>query len=170
MRHYVRGEPRKITHQVHGAMPSGYDQNDVLRDIIWELKEDLDWTQSELGHRIGCSQSEANRFLHGKRISEKSSKPQEMKLSWLSRLCISIDENPLQVFGRHPLYEGVARAHMGSKDHPFTRHTVLLRNAEARGILSLLDEAGSSGVLDQAAQAIEAVVAAARVKRSRKDR
>jgi transcriptional regulator with XRE-family HTH domain len=151
---WKRGEPRKV--HVDGER-EGNNLDDVLRDILAQLIDERGWPEAEVGKRIGVSQSTINRFRNCK---------SEGKIDLISCLCAALDNSPLQLFARHPLYEEEGRQHVRfPKDHLYDRYNTLLRNAEARDLISALEQARELGVLDEALQAIHPVLDAAR-KRS----
>ena len=145
------GEPRKV--HVDGGR-EGNNLDDVVRDILSHVIEQHHWNEKTVGKRIGVSQSTINRFRNGEN---------EGKLRILSGLCAALDNSPMQLFARHPLYEEEGRRHVRfPKDHLYDRYNALLRNAEARDLLATLDQARELGVLDEALQAVHTTVDSAR--------
>lgn len=159
-RPYKHLDPRSATEDGR----TGYDLDDIARDVLLGLQDEFQVNQTRLALFCGMSQAELSRYLGDKPIrKDRPENLQQFRISNLTRLCNSIDQNPIQVFGRHPLYEKEARAAMQfPKDHLYGRYNATLRNPDARTLLPLLDEARKRGVLGDAIAAVQTVVEAAK--------
>ncbi len=92
---------------------------------------------------------------------------EQLKSSALTRICVLLDENPVNFLIEHPLYDGATRARMTfPKDHLYRRYNAQLKNAEALGLLPNLKRAKDLGVFEQAVAAVANVVEAAEESRA----
>jgi transcriptional regulator with XRE-family HTH domain len=142
---YTRGKPRTAAIEIGGQTCVGYDVDDVLRDILLDVKDANGWSQKEFGDRLGLPQAAVSRYLNGK--PHDNGGPQEFPVSSLTRLCLMLDQDPIQVFAQHPLYEEGARKFIRyPKDHLYEKYNAVLRTAEVPALLDALSQARELGI------------------------
>lgn len=130
--HYHYGHPRVETVGPDDDRRDVHRQDDILRDIAWDLMEDSGWSQSELAEKSGLPQSTFNAALRGQR---------GMGIEFLTGLCAAVDSDPIEVLTQHPLYADHARSVVRPKDRLFQRFQRALRNREANRLLQIVERA-----------------------------
>lgn len=157
---YRRREPRELTSP---GDRSGKDLNDVFRDILLDAMDEQGWERIDVQKKLEWSQASASRKLSGKAPAGSG-----FTLTDLGHLCNALDEDPVKLFARFPGYTADARAgRTYPKDHLYSRYNALLRNAEAHGLLSDLQEARDLGVFNRCLEAVRNVVVTASETRSK---
>jgi hypothetical protein len=126
---YRRGQPRKVQH--------GYNVSDVVRDILWDLKEERGWGNAELGQFIGVAGSSIQRFLCGMAPDNRGKyEDADLRIAFLTKACAALAETPLQFLQRHPVY--------GKSPSPVAS----ILSAEALELLRLAEMAKHAGVFE----------------------
>lgn len=135
------------------------NQADVIRDIVAIVCEERRWTTARLAQEIGVAQSGLHRFV---------SADTDARVELLTRLCAGLDETPVELFARHPVYSSPRMADL--------RHAMLadrlthkLSPDEASELTLFVDEARNLGCYAAVRAAIRATLDAARIVRDSKD-
>ncbi len=150
---YTHGSPRAVVLAVGKKRRKGNDLSDVLRDVLRMVIDEQEWAQADVGEHLGMAQSTISRFLAGESPA---------KLTLLTNLCIVLDESPISLLARHPLYQETARGKVTfPKDHTYRKFQRILQNSEARDLVDALGKARTLGVLGEAIEALGVAVTAA---------
>ncbi len=162
---YVPWKPRRVEFEMTTGKRAGNSLEDVLRDLVVKARDDLGMNQKDFAKNLGISQSALSRFESD--APNQSGNSEQLKSSALTRICVLLDENPVNFLIEHPLYDGATRARMTfPKDHLYRRYNAQLKNAEALGLLPNLKRAKDLGVFEQAVAAVANVVEAAEESRA----
>ena len=99
------GPAGEVRVQVPGGERTGPDLNDVLREMLWDLKERRGWTWPETARRVGVPMSTLQGFFLEE--SKRDPRKRGMSLDSLSRVIAAYGHgNPVTFFAGHPLFRG----------------------------------------------------------------
>lgn len=119
---------------------SGPDLDDVLRAILWDLRQTYGG-QARLARRLGLGQQNLSRIEGGGGTS----------LDVLSRICAALRESPLELFQRHERYRTVDDAEAEARlaeDRELNRLRVILSAETTRRLVAVLEELVDQGTLE----------------------
>ena len=134
----------------------GYDLNDIVREILGRLREERGWSETELAKQLGIPQRTMNRIMHG----------QDIKLSHLSKICASLEVNPVDFFRSHPVYDEETRSRIRfTKDALYDRFRTLLTPAEARMVIESIEEQKRLHVFEMCSETIQGMIRVAKAAR-----
>jgi len=89
----------------------GPDLNDVLREMIWDLKERRGWTWPETAKRIAVPLNTLQGFFRETDPDDDEARKPGMSVSSLSRVIAAYGHgNPVTFFASHPLFRGRSTA------------------------------------------------------------
>lgn len=157
---YTRGSPRSVEKEIKGQLRRCWNLNDVLRDLWLDTREEF--TQTEMEEMTGWGQSSISRFEQD--APNASGNREDMRATIIQGLCQVRNETPLELFGAHPYYfDAYSGPETKVKDDLFRRFSEALKESEAHGLVSIVEESKSLGVFEQAIVAIATLVQAARL-------
>lgn len=135
----------------------GNNLDDVLRAIIWDIREKTGWrSTTETARRMGLPQSTLA-LLMDESLPGTS-------LDTLSRVCAALKLSPVELFRLHELYKGEREF---ADDFVFNRFRSVLSRGEASRLLPLLEIAKDQGALDLVLTAAEKLATQRPAKRKR---
>jgi transcriptional regulator with XRE-family HTH domain len=149
---YREGSPRRFQGQ--------WNLDDVLRDVLRGLMRDREWSQAELSRRIGQPRSQVSRFLGGLTDDDGRERDFNVRLEFLSAVCAALDETPLELFSRHPVFQLEANDLRRHRMH--AKLVELLIPAEANALLVSIEQAKQRGVLDLVLAQVDTLLEAAK--------
>jgi transcriptional regulator with XRE-family HTH domain len=111
---------------------TGVNLDDVVRAIIWDIRQDYGGNQARTARRLGLQQQNLSRIESGGGTSIES----------LSRICAALGEDPRAFFRRHELYRrtrGKTSQDRLAEDEIFRKLRLLLTPKSAKRLVNILD-------------------------------
>ncbi len=138
---------------------SGADLNDVLRAILWDLRDDYGWKDwTAAAKALGLPQSSLSSFFQEEKVKNPDGSTtverQGTRLETLSRICAAIRKDPIELFQRHERYAEEKRF---ADDAIFDQFRTVLDRGEAARLLPVLVTLKARGALDLALQTMERI-------------
>jgi len=133
---------------------AGADLDDVLRQIVWDLKVAHEWEfTAEAARQLGLKQQTLSLFLD-ETLPGTS-------LQTLSRICAALRTTPVDLFRKHERYGSLeGREVRFAEDIVFDRFRALLTVEQARRLVTLLERLGSKHALAPVLDAADALLGA----------
>ena len=154
-----RPEIRTFPVQLGEDVIEAQDISDVVKQVLWDMREAHGWTWSELARQVGLKQQTLTEFM---KPSEGASagKPKtsgSMTLRTFTQVVAAASgNNPITFFARHPMFRASAPAATtqpsptpsSPKQDPFDRLRELLSPDQARSLCQLVEHLLSRGALE----------------------
>lgn len=155
-----RPEIRTFPVQLGENVIEAQDISDVVKQVLWDMRDAHGWSWSELARQVGLKQQTLTEFMKSS-DAESDGRPRKagsMTLRTFTQvLAASSGNNPIAFFARHPLFRETAPAatlqpaetpSAGKRD-PFERLRELLSVEQARSLCQLVEHLLSRGALDE---------------------
>jgi len=132
----------------------GADLDDVLRQIVWDLKVAHEWdSTAETARQLGVKQQTLSLFLD-ETLPGTS-------LQTLSRICAALRTSPVDLFRKHERYGRLQGLEVRfAEDIVFDRFRALLTVDQARRLVTLIERLGSRHALAPVLDAADALLGA----------
>ncbi len=132
----------------------GADLDDVLRAVIFDIREDNKWgSTAETARRLGLPQQTLASFMDEKRLGTS--------IATLSTICAALQQTPIEIFHRHERYPVKDDARPSfADDLIFNRFRAVLERGEASRLLRIVELAKDAGALGEILTTAEKILPA----------
>lgn len=169
-----------------GRTGEATDLNDVVRQVIWDMKEQFDWNWSETARHLGIEIQTLNDFMEEQPEGEdeaeepapttkgkKRRRPKGISLYTLSKIVgARAHDNPILLFQRHQRYRGKSTLTQSRTEiadaAAYDALCTLLTRTQAEHLTEIVDVLLGKKGLEDFLRTMRTVTGAASKKRSRR--
>lgn len=147
----ITSRPERVR-QVRVSTPAGTregsDLNDVLRQIIFDMKQANGWSTAQTAENLGMSQQTLYSFMEQDSVGAEDEKGRGMSVRSLSKIIAARGTNPVLFFVSHPLYRSRSPLSIPIDAYSYESLNALLSPQLAKDLAKIVEVFATRGTLE----------------------